>query len=176
MMKSTLIYSVLVIFFLTWTQVSSAMTIVGVEISMTDTIPENERFDEPLSGAVKSGEKRKTIKNKPGERLVIPIETIETDTTYRNLLEVPKSYSGYKIELMSTSIPLPVEHDLFFQHGKITLEKLGENQCSYLIGHFESEEKAESFRSSFLEGRYPDSIVVEYLEGKRQNATVGKQE
>lgn len=142
-----------------------------------DTIPVAERFDEPLSGATQQRDNRKgPLQQEVADRKVIPVTTIETDTTYRNLLEIPKEYTGYKIEIMSTSIPLPADHDLFFQHGNITLEQLGESQFSYLIGHFEVKAKAETFRASFLEERYPGSRVVGYLGGKRQSAPASKEE
>ncbi|KGE86153.1 MULTISPECIES: hypothetical protein [Phaeodactylibacter] len=178
MMKSALFYSVFVIFFLPDQGLAfSGCPGSGAQISAVDTIPLSERFDEPLSGAVRQNEDRQpAFQQRANDRKVIPIETIETDTAYRNLQEIPEGYNGFKIEIMSTAMPLPPDHDLFFQHGNITLEELGEGEFSYLIGHFEEQAKAESFRAAFLEGRYPASKVVGYIEGQRQFKAVPKEE
>lgn len=174
MIKSTLFYSVLLLFFLPG-QLSAAPGLPATVVF--DTIPPAERFDEPLSGAVRQQEEPKSgFQQRVADRMVIPVKTIETDTTYRSLREIPEGYRGYKIELMSTSIPLPTGHDLFFQHGNITLEELDGTSFSYLIGHFEEKEKAEAFREAFLKDRYPDSKVVGYLEGQRQSKPTTKAE
>jgi hypothetical protein len=178
MMKSALFYSVFVIFFLPGHGLAcNSYSGVWAQAPKLDTIPLSERFDEPLSGAVRQNEApNPTFRQRATDRKVIPIETIETDTAYRSLQEIPEGYNGFKIEIMSTAIPLPPDHDLFFQHGNITLEELGEGQFSYLIGHFEEQAKAETFRASFLEGRYPDSKVVGYIEGQRQFKAAPKEE
>jgi hypothetical protein len=178
MMKSALFYSVFVIFFLPEQGLAcNSQAGIWVQAPVADTIPLSERFDEPLSGAVRQDEARQpAFQQRNADRKVIPIETIETDTAYRNLQEIPEGYTGFKIELMATAMPLPPDHDLFFQHGNITLEELGEDEFSYLIGHFEEQAKAEMFRASFLEGRYPDSKVVGYIEGQRQFKAAPKEE
>lgn len=178
MMKSALFYSVFVIFFLPEQGLACySQSVFWAQMPVVDTIPLTERFDEPLSGAVRQNEDRKpAFQQRATDRKVIPVETIETDTAYRNLQEIPEGYTGFKIEIMATAILLPPDHDLFFQHGNITLEELGEDQFSYLIGHFEEQAKAETFRTSFLEGRYPDSKVVGYIEGQRQFKAAPKEE
>jgi hypothetical protein len=178
MMKSVLFYSVISLFFLPHRSLASGYQphIVGLT-PVQDTIPPSERFDEPLSGSGVQEKSQRSLFSQPAsDRKVIPVRTIETDTTFRSLHKIPEGYTGFKIELMSTSIPLPADHDLFFQHGNIALEEISEDQFAYLIGHFEAAEKAESFRSAFLEGRYPESKVVGYIEGQRQSATAPKGE
>jgi len=177
-MKSVLFYSVFVIFFLPEQGVTrNSHSGVWAQAPATDTIPLSERFDEPLSGAVRQNEDRKpAFQQRASDRKVIPVKTIETDTAYRSLQKIPEGYTGFKIEIMATSILLPPDHDLFFQHGNITLEELAEDEFSYLIGHFEEQAKAETFRAAFLEGRYPDSKVIGYIEGQRQFKATPKEE
>lgn len=168
MMKSTLIYSVLGFFF--FFSRASASTVPEISDAQwaADTIPVIEHFDEPLSGTVKQDKVRKNpFKQQAADRKVIPLTNIELDTSYRDLLEIPEGYSGFKIEIILTSVPLPADHDIFFQHGNITMEQLGEEAYSYLIGHFDEEEGAEAFRNALLQHRYPESIVVGYVDGQR---------
>jgi hypothetical protein len=176
MMKSTLIYSVLGLFF--FFSQASASTVPEVPDAQWagDTIPVTERFDEPLSGIAKQDKVRKSpFKQQAGDRKVIPLTNIELDTSYRDLLEIPEGYSGFKIEIILTSVPLPADHDIFFQHGNISMEQLGEEAYSYLIGHFDEEKGAEAFRKSLLQDRYPESIVIGYVDGQRQSTPAPKE-
>ncbi len=134
-----------------------------------DTIPVGEDFDAPFQSpeAVDTLAER-FFRGRAGEAKVIPVVALSSDSTQIDLMEIPEGYTGFKIEIMSSPEELPAAHDIFFQHGSITLEVLEEGTHSYLIGDFKHYRKAEAFRSTMYGRRYPDSKVIQYLEGIRQ--------
>lgn len=134
-----------------------------------DTIPVREDFDAPLTGARYTPYDPNPFGNKADAPKVIPIVPIEVDQSFSQVKKLPADFTGFRIEIMATEEPLPENHDIFFQHGNLALEKLGEKAYSYTLGQFPSAGEAGEFMAAFLQQRYPNARVIEYLEGKRLN-------
>jgi hypothetical protein len=135
--------------------------------AMADTLPD-AGFGEPMEVSRESGQEANPFAPKAEEASkVIPIESLTVDSTYIKLNEIPKSYSGFKIEIFKSTEPLPADHDIFFQHGNVSVEEVRKNEYSYTLGDFDEQEDASIFMQDFLLQRYPDARVIEYEEGKR---------
>jgi hypothetical protein len=132
-----------------------------------DTIPD-ESFDEPFDIKPRENARPDLFAERGDSSRVIPLVSIALDSTFVKLNKIPKDYSGYKIELMAVDTELPAEHDLFFQHGNLSMELvLPDSIYSYTLGQFEERPKAETFLYDLLIHRYPDARVVEYENGQR---------
>ena len=135
-------------------------------LEVRDTLPD-AGFGEP----VEISRERSPIKdpfaseNKPSK--VIQVSSIEVDTSYRQLAKIPKGFTGYKIEIQNVEKPLPSDHDIFFQHGNLAMEKVSETEYSYTLGTFNDMDTASIFMQDFLLQRYPNARVIEYQEGER---------
>lgn len=134
--------------------------------TVLDTLPD-ESFDEPFEPRSSASRRQLAPKNEVDSSKVIPIVSLAVDSTFMQLKKIPKDYNGFKIELMTVPTELPAGHDLFFQHGNISVEMLPDSTYSYTLGQFEARPKAERFLYDLLIDRYPDARVVEYLKGKR---------
>lgn len=167
MMKTSLFSPVFSIFFFSfhWCAAKPGL----ITRYALDTIPVGEYFDAPFqSPGVVDTVAEQFFSGRAGASKVIPIEALSSDSAQIELMEIPDGYTGFKIEIMSSPQELPGAHDIFFQHGNITLEVLEEGTHSYLIGDFRYFRKAEAFRATMYEQRYPDSKVIQYVEGVRQ--------
>lgn len=134
-----------------------------------DTIPVGEDFDAPLSGARFTPYDSNPFDGKSSSPKVIPIIPIEVDNSYSQVQKIPQDFTGFRIEIMAVEEPLPDSHDIFFQHGNLTVEKLNEKAYSYTLGNFSNAAEATDFMANFLQQRYPKARVVEYEQGKRIN-------
>jgi len=132
-----------------------------------DTLPD-EGFGEPVEISRESNQQPNPFGEKGVEASkVITEQSITVDTTYVQVAEIPKTYTGFKIEILNTAEPLPAEHDIFFHHGNLTMEEVGKKEYSYTLGAFGSRDEATVFMQDFLLQRYPEAKVVEYEEGER---------
>jgi hypothetical protein len=132
-----------------------------------DTLPD-ESFDEPFEKTSPASDRRNPLLVQEADSSkVIPIVSLPVDTTAVQLKAIPKDYTGFKIELMSAQTELPPGHDLFFQHGNLSMEMLSDSTYSYTLGQFQERPKAERFMYNLLIDRYPDARVVEYEKGER---------
>ncbi|MCB9275979.1 MAG: hypothetical protein H6564_18175 [Lewinellaceae bacterium] len=134
-----------------------------------DTIPAGEDFDAPLNGSRYTPYDPNPFAHKEDAPKVIPIVPIEVDQSFSQVKKLPADFMGFRIEIMATDAPLPENHDIFFQHGNLVMEKLGDHAYSYTIGSFENAADANSFMDNFLKQRYPAARLIEYQEGKRVN-------
>jgi hypothetical protein len=131
-----------------------------------DTLPD-ESFDEPFEAAASKPERESLFAQEADSSKVIPLVSLAVDSTFLQLKEIPEDYNGFKIELMTVQQELPPEHDLFFQHGNLSMEMLPDSTYSYTLGQFQERPKAERFLYDLLIDRYPDARVVKYEEGER---------
>ncbi|HKK80463.1 MAG TPA: hypothetical protein VJ933_12585 [Phaeodactylibacter sp.] len=134
--------------------------------AVADTLPD-ESFDEPFETFSSNSERKTLVVQEADSSKVIPLVSLAVDSTFVQLKEIPKDYNGFKIELMTVQTELPPEHDLFFQHGNLSMEMLPDSTYSYTLGAFQERPKAERFMYNLLIDRYPDARVVEYEEGER---------
>jgi hypothetical protein len=134
--------------------------------TVIDTIPD-AGFGEPIEVSREAVNIDNPFSDKVETSKVIPLESIQIDSTFIQLMDIPKNYSGYKIEILTTDEPLPSDHDIFYQHGKICLEKMPNNKYSYTLGRFESMDDATVFLQDFLVQRYPNAQIVSYENGER---------
>ncbi len=81
--------------------------------------------------------------------------------------DVPKEYTGYRIEIMVADSLLLKEDDLFFRHGNVMVEPLSNSQFAYTVGDFQESDNANSFMQQFILPKYKDAQVVHYKNGKR---------
>lgn len=137
-------------------------------MAVLDTLPD-EGFGEPLDVSREPIDDRSPFHFEPAPSKIITETSIAVDTTYQQLVRLPKDYSGYKIEVMRTTQPLPSDHELFFQHGRLSMEKLSETNYSYTLGHFTNEGDAQLFLEDFMQQRYPTARVIGYEGGERTN-------
>ena len=136
-------------------------------LAFLDTLPD-ESFDEPFDIKPRENARVDLFAGREDSSRVIQLVSIAIDSTFVKLNKIPKDYNGYKIELMAVSTELPPEHDLFFQHGNLSMELvLPDSIYSYTLGQFEERPKAEEFLYDLLIHRYPDARVVEYEDGQR---------
>lgn len=134
--------------------------------TVLDTIPD-AGFGEPIEVSREAVNRDNPFSDKGQVSKVIPLESVPLDSTFIQLMDIPKNYSGFKIEILTTDEPLPSNHDIFYQHGKICLEKMGNNKYAYTLGRFDNADDATIFLQDFLEQRYPKAKVVEYEKGER---------
>lgn len=81
--------------------------------------------------------------------------------------DIPKEYTGFRIEIMVTDSLVPETDDLFFRHGNIMLEPLNSNRFAYTVGDFRDAEAATSFLQQFILPKYSEASVIQYKDGKR---------
>jgi hypothetical protein len=81
--------------------------------------------------------------------------------------DIPKEYTGYRIEILVTDSLLAQQHEVFFRHGNIGLESLASNQFAYTVGDFQDAESATRFLQQFILPRYNEARIVSYQNGKR---------
>ena len=134
--------------------------------AVIDTLPD-ESFDEPFEATTAKREQESLFAQEADSSKVIPLVSLAVDSTFVQLKEIPEAYNGFKIELMTVQAELPPDHDLFFQHGNLSMEMLPDSTYSYTLGQFQERPKAERFLYNLLIDRYPDARVVEYEEGER---------
>ncbi|MDV7402602.1 hypothetical protein RZS08_64870, partial [Arthrospira platensis SPKY1] len=80
------------------------------------------------------------------ESKVIPIVSLSVDSSLLAPKPIPEVYTGFKIEVMRTEGALPLNHDLFFLHGRVSFEELEDGQFAYTLGDFKTREQADKFR------------------------------
>lgn len=81
--------------------------------------------------------------------------------------DIPKEYTGFRIEIMVTDSLVPETDDLFFRHGNIGLEPLNSNRFAYTVGDFQDLESANNFLQQFMLPKYKDAQVIAYKDGRR---------
>lgn len=148
-----------------------------------EVVEENEEFDRPFG---QSGVSTKVIKQRKRPILssydtekgtvnmekanipkIIPVEPVASSDQLPPVAEVREDYSGFKIELMTTDTELQPDHELFFKHGNVQLQRKGTGTFSYLMGAYSSEWEAQRFYDEYLADQYPEGKVVEFQKGQR---------
>jgi hypothetical protein len=131
-----------------------------------DTLPDTG-FGEPLEASQEPAANFDPFKQKNQRPRVLQEQMVPVDTSFFQLAKIPKSFTGFKIELMNSQEPLPKEHDIFFRHGNLSMEKISDTKYSYTLGTFHDNETALLFMQDFLIQLYPKAQVIEYADGER---------
>lgn len=84
------------------------------------------------------------------------------------IVDLPKGYTGFRVELIKVhDEPLPDDDIIFFRHGNVVEETIGEKEYAYSIGDFLTEAEANEFMETFLLELYPAARVIPYKDGMR---------
>ena len=94
---------------------------------------------------------------------------VSTANTLRKANELSVSYTGYKVEFMTSLSELPMSHEIFSRHGNIYKEQRKDGSYAYLLGDFKAETNAYNFLNSIMKERYPNARVIGYELGRRRN-------
>lgn len=94
---------------------------------------------------------------------------VNTSTGIRKASKLPASYSGYKVEFMTSPAELPGSHSIFSKHGNIFKEQRKDGSYAYLLGDFKTENNANNFLTSIMKERYPSARVIKFENGRRMN-------
>jgi len=94
---------------------------------------------------------------------------INTPRSTPRALELPADYSGYRVEFLSSPYKLPGSHEIFYKHGRITMDQHKDGSFSYLLGAFNELKDADDFLKNILIRQYPNAKVVRYKKGNRIN-------
>ena len=102
-----------------------------------------------------------------GKKIIAKENVVATPVI--RLKKVPQNYTGFRVQVLISNSELPHSHQLFSQHGNLTLEATKNGAYAYLIGDFADRKDAKSFLKNIIASRYPNAKVIDYLKGKRVN-------
>jgi hypothetical protein len=134
-----------------------------------DTIPAGRGFDRDLDGGRYTPYQPNPFESKATPPMVIPMSPLSIDSTHSAARNLPKAYTGFKIEIVVVDSLLSPDNELFQRHGNLCVEKITEKSYSYTIGSFQSAPDADDFLLNFLSKPYPRARLIEYRDGKRLN-------
>lgn len=86
----------------------------------------------------------------------------------QEFMSIAPTYEGYRIEILSTTEYLSMDHKLFNQYKNIYLEKRSDTAYSYLIGHFKNQSDAQLYVDALLSNEYPQAKVIQFVDGARK--------
>ena len=142
--------------------VPSPMEKPAMEVPATDT---------PVGGKIFSGKDVESMAKKDMPEIPKDTKMVQDNkvTTFNSplLKDLPNNYSGYRVQLILANSKLPGSHQIFSQHGDLTLEETKDGTFAYLLGDFIDVTDAEGFLKHIVQPRYPDAKIVQYLDGKR---------
>jgi len=87
----------------------------------------------------------------------------------RGAIKLPANYTGYKIQLIGAPSPLAKTHEIFREFAFVTVQQTMVGEYLYLIGDFRNQIQAQTFMDRNILGRFPESQVIHFEEGKRVN-------
>ena len=100
---------------------------------------------------------------------IVKEKEVKIERMGKKPLSLPDNYGGYRIEFFTSPYELPLSHEIFSQHGRITMEQRKDGSYAYLLGDFEEWRDANKFLNSIILSRYPSARVVRYKRGNRIN-------
>lgn len=84
------------------------------------------------------------------------------------LVNLPKKFSGFKIEVIQVKAALPDDHPIFEEFYPVFLQKDTKNNFCYLIGNFKGETEARSLFMDSIQKKYPDAKLVKFTLGSKK--------
>lgn len=124
----------------------------------------------PTMQQLESGNVPMPKANAPAAAVVTPpkprIERVKV-----NVSPIEPTFSGYKVELLTTPTPLPETTEELENIGgsilsEIAVDKLKNGQYAYLVGTFLNWSETERFLEK-VQTQYPKARIIEYFNGKR---------
>ena len=123
-----------------------------------------ERSKETESVTSHINDSLSSIESKPLKKEEIPKE--ESSSVFSEAPET-SGFTGYKIVIHFTNIPLEPDHQIFSRHKNVLAYKTQEKNILYMVGKFETKDEAESFNKTTISHMYPNAYVVQLENGKR---------
>ncbi len=136
---------------------------------LPDTIPAGRGFGRDLDEGKYTPYQPNPFESKAAPPMVIPMSPLSIDSTHSAARNLPKAYTGFKIEIVVVDSLLLPDNELFQRHGNLCVEKITDKSYSYTIGSFQSAADADDFLLNFLSTPYPRARLIEYRDGKRLN-------
>ncbi|WP_235295820.1 OmpA family protein [Portibacter marinus] len=156
---------------------------VSISISLTDTT-EVERVDDRqieketqvsptsndmvfLDGQTQM-EAKKEIANANRTSRDTALENIIRKKKERDMNELGKdAYSGYRVVVHYSNLPIPADHKIYRTFPEILTYRTAQKNVLYMVGEFESQEEAETWKIENIEEDFPNAYVVEFVNGLR---------
>lgn len=132
-----------------------------------EEIIREETFEEDLKKI--SQEKEVKIKSVPSSGA--PANTSEALPPLRPgspLVNLPKKFSGYKIELLREKTALPMDHALFGAFYPVFLQKDSKGNFCYFMGNFKGETEARKIFQESVLTQYPEARLVKFISGAKR--------
>ena len=82
--------------------------------------------------------------------------------------EIPKDYTGYKVEILRSPELHSKEHTLLSENEKVFVELLEDKEYAYLLGDFRVKRIALYFLNNNVIEKYPNAKLILYENGKRK--------
>lgn len=90
-------------------------------------------------------------------------------TAVRTHKRFPKLYSGWAIEIATSTYPMDKSEPIFRQFGNVSYEKLPEGGYSYLIkANFSSKEAGLEFMKNVIKPRAEKAKLIQFNDGIRK--------
>ena len=121
----------------------------------TDLIEKSNEVDKKLE----------EIKN--AKKAVVVIKDNVEEKQVTDLIANANQYSGYRIVIHFSAIPLPENHEIYKKNKTIIEYETPQKNILYMIGEFDTKEEAEKHRVMKVEEDYANSYVVEFKNGIR---------
>ena len=78
-----------------------------------------------------------------------------------------ETFTGFKIQLFTTTTELDFDNTLFIKYQNLTAEKTLDNGFIYSMGSFKNIEEAQS-KFDAIQKEFPNAKIIEFVDGKRK--------
>lgn len=99
----------------------------------------------------------------PEEKVEKPVE----NSFYRSPQRLPKEFTGYTIQVMTSMEQLDKNHFLMTNYGGIILEEAANPRYCYLMGQFRTKRGAKKYLKSVIKPYFSTAKVIKYKKGNR---------
>ncbi len=147
--------------------VESEVVIIEQEVTIEEEVAVKEEIVSVTTPDVKN-QTGSSVSN-PAEVKIFEESQINTPRSAPKAMPLPAEYTGFRIEFISSPYQLPGSHEIFFRHGRITMDQQKDGSFSYLLGAFNEYKDAEDFLVNIMAKQYPNAKVVRYKKGNRIN-------
>jgi len=138
------------------------------EVKLVEPVVESKKIAETPTTNSEIGNNTNQPSN-TAEVKIFKESAIDTPLATPRAIALPAGYSGYRVEFVNSPYELPGSHEIFFKHGRITLDQQKDGSFSYLLGAFNEFKDADDFLKNIMIRQYPKAKVVHYKKGNRIN-------